>query len=86
MPGNDPHRAICSHVARLLREERQTRALSLNVLADRAGLSRQMVSYVEQQERNPTIDTLLRLTAAMDVNLEDLIARARVAASKHASE
>ncbi len=77
MTGKDSHRAICSNVARLLREERQKRAMTLNALADRAGLSRQMISYVEQQERNPTLDTLLRLTAAMDINLEDLIARAR---------
>ena len=41
-----------------------------------------MVSYVEQQERNPTLDTLLRLAAALDIELEDLIKRARGAASK----
>ena len=75
-------RAICSHVARLLREERKRQNLSLNTLAERAGLSRQMVSYVEQLERNPTLDTLLRISKALDVKLEELIKRARATASK----
>ena len=86
VPGNDSNQPICSQVARLLREERQKRNLSLNVLAERAGLSRQMVSYVEQQERNPTLDTLLRLAAALDLKLEDLIKRARVTAEKQKSK
>ena len=75
-------KTLCSHVARLLREERQRQKLSMNVLAERSGLSRQMVSYIEQQERNPTLDTLLRLTAVLGVKLEDLLANARTAATK----
>ena len=73
-------KAFCSHVARLLREERLRQELSMNVLAERAGLSRQMVSYIEQEERNPTLDTLLRLTSVLDVKLEDVLAKARKAA------
>jgi len=71
--------AICSHVARLLREERLRQKLSLNVLAARAGLSRQMVSYIETEDRNPSLETLLRITFAMGVNLDDVIMRARLA-------
>ncbi len=56
----------------------------MNVLAERAGLSRQMVSYIEQEERNPTLDTLLRLTAVLGVRLEDLLAKARKTATKPA--
>ncbi len=81
--GNNSRQAICSQVARLLREERQKQGLSLKVLAERAGLSRQMVSYVEQQERNPTLETLLRITNALGIRLADVIARAsKVAATK----
>jgi len=69
-------------MARLLREERLKRELSLNVLADRAGLSRQMVSYVEQEKRNPSLDVLLRITEVLEINLEDLLRRARVCARK----
>ena len=86
MVEHDANGAICSQVARLLREERQMRSLSLNVMAERAGLSRQMVSYVEQGKRNPTLETLFRLTAVLDLKLEDLISRARLAALQNRSE
>jgi transcriptional regulator with XRE-family HTH domain len=53
----------------------------MNALAERAGLSRQMVSYIEKEERNPTVDTLLRITEVLGVQLEQIIQRARKAAS-----
>jgi len=59
-----------------LKEEREKRGISLNVLAQKAGLSRQTISYVEQQVQNPTLDTLLRLSFAMEIELADLIKRA----------
>jgi DNA-binding XRE family transcriptional regulator len=73
--------AISSQVARLLKEERKKRGLSLNVLSQRAGLSRQTVSYVEQEVQNPTLDTLLRITSVLEVDLEKIIAQARKRAS-----
>jgi transcriptional regulator with XRE-family HTH domain len=77
---------VSSQVARLLREERKKQNLSLNELAARAGLSRQMVSYVEQEERNPSLDTLLRLARALKINLDDIIRRARRNARRQKSE
>jgi len=68
--------AVSSQVAVLLKEEREKRGISLNVLAQKAGLSRQTISYVEQQVQNPTLDTLLRLSFAMEIELADLIKRA----------
>ena len=68
--------AISSEVARLLREERERRGLSLNMLAQKAGLSRQTVSYVEQEAQSPSLDTLLRLTLALEVDLAEIIKRA----------
>jgi transcriptional regulator with XRE-family HTH domain len=49
----------------------------MNQVAERAGLSQQMVSYVERGMRNPTLETLLRITAAMNVNLAKVIERAQ---------
>jgi DNA-binding XRE family transcriptional regulator len=66
----------------LLKEEREKRALSLNVLAQKAGLSRQTVSYVEQEVQNPTLETLLRITSVLEVDLEKIIAKARKTAAK----
>ena len=75
---------ICSIVADILRQERQKRGLSMNLVAERAGLSQQMVSYVERGMRNPTLETLLRICAALRIDLEGVIARARKAAVKPA--
>jgi len=75
--------AICSQVARLLKEERRKRHLSLSALAERAGLSRQAVTFVEQELRSPSLDTLLRITLALEVDLGKIIARAhRLASAK----
>jgi len=65
-----------------LRREREKRGLSMNLVAERAGLSQQMVSYVEREMRNPTLETLLRIAAAMDLNLPDLLRQAQKAARK----
>ena len=69
--------AISSEVARIIREERTNRGLSLNALAARAGLSRQMVSYIEQEERNPSLDTM---------PLDVMIRRARTAGTKQSDQ
>ena len=68
---------ISSNVARLLKQEREARGISLNLLAEKAGLSRQTISYVEQEIQSPTLDTLLRITTALEVNLDDILAEAR---------
>jgi transcriptional regulator with XRE-family HTH domain len=68
--------AVCARVAQMLRRERERRGLSMNEVAERAGLSQQMVSYVERELRNPTLETLLRMAAAMDVDLSDVLRRA----------
>ena len=72
---------ICSELARLLKEERLRQKLSLNALSARAGLNRQTVSFIEQEQRMPTVDTLLRLTDILGIHLEDLLRKARKAAS-----
>ena len=68
--------AICSRVARILRKEREKRGLSMNMVAERAGLSQQMVSYVEREMRNPTLETLLRIAAAIEIDFVNVIRQA----------
>jgi len=48
----------------------------MNRVAERAGLSQQMVSYVERGMRNPTLETLLRLAAAIEINLAEVLRQA----------
>lgn len=78
--------AVSEEVARILREERKRKGLSMNTVSERAGLSRMMVSYVERQERNPTLDTLLRLSEALEIDLAELIQRAQRAAARSTSK
>jgi len=76
--------AVAAEVARILREERAKHGLSMNVVSERAGLSRMMVSYVEREHRNPTLDTLLRMAEALEINLVDVLDRAQRAARQKA--
>jgi transcriptional regulator with XRE-family HTH domain len=68
--------AICSEVAKVLKAQRERRQLSMTALAAKAGLSQQMISYVERGTRNPTLETLLRITQALDIPLGPIIAKA----------
>ena len=69
--------AVCSRVAKILRHEREKRGLSMNLVAERAGLSQQMVSYVERDMRNPTLETLLRISAAIGIDFAKVMRQAK---------
>lgn len=45
-------------------------------LAKRAGLSKSMVSLVERQLRNPTLDTVLRLLITLEMDVADVLKQA----------
>jgi transcriptional regulator with XRE-family HTH domain len=68
--------AVCSRVVKILRKEREKRGLSMNLVAERAGLSQQMVSYVEREMRNPTLETLLRISAALEIDFAAVMRQA----------
>ena len=79
MPDSWTPKLICSEVATALREARQKQGLSMNVLAQRSGLSLTMISYVERQLRNPTLDTLLRIARVLEVDVGAVIQKANQA-------
>jgi len=76
VPRKDIPRSSSIEVVQLLRKERIRRKISLNRLAEKAGLSRSMVSYVERGMRNPTLDTAFRIAGALNVDLWRMIKRA----------
>lgn len=80
----DQSRLVCLEVFRLLRQERERRGLSKYALANASGVSQQMIAYIESEERNPTLEILLRLARALEVDLGILIQKAErsVARSK----
>ena len=67
---------------RLLREEREKRGLSMNVVAQRSGLSHSIVSLIERDLRNPTLDTLLRIAEAIGIDLGGVITHSGLMAAK----
>ena len=76
MPSAEAYQAISAQVSKAIAEERARQGLSMNRLAEMTGLSLTMVSYVERGLRNPTLDTLLRLTDALVLDLGLLIQQA----------
>jgi transcriptional regulator with XRE-family HTH domain len=66
----------------LLKAEREQRKLSKYFIAQESGLSPQMVGYVEQGIRNPTLETVLRMCEAMNVEFEEIIKQARIEVSR----
>jgi transcriptional regulator with XRE-family HTH domain len=74
--------AMGSQVAAIFRAEREKQGLSMNGVAERAGLSQSMVSLVEREERNPTLETLLRIATALDLDLADVLQRAQRTAAR----
>jgi transcriptional regulator with XRE-family HTH domain len=74
--------AVCSEVVRILHDERKKKKLSMTRLAEQSGLSQAMISFVERDLRNPTLDTLLRVADALELELSDVLVRAKRAASR----
>ena len=60
-------------LARNVRRLRGERALTLDELAKRAGISRSMLIQIEQKRVNPTLATLVRIAQALDVGLAELV-------------
>ena len=82
MPKSSSREIIASNVVRLLREAREKRGLSMNVVAQRSGLSHSIVSLIERDLRNPTLDTLLRIAEALEIDLGEIIMKAARLASQ----
>lgn len=57
-------------------EERKRQGLSMERLAEQAGLSTSMISLIERDLRNPTLDTLLRITEVLRLDLGAVIQQA----------
>ena len=76
MLNNSQREAAIKQLIELLRDKRLQKKLSVNEVAVRSGLSRAMISRVEKGERLPTIDTLLRISEALEIDLARLLRKA----------
>jgi transcriptional regulator with XRE-family HTH domain len=68
--------AIIARLIELIQATRVRQKLSLNEVATRSGLSHTMILRVEKRERLPTIDTLLRIADALQIDLSAVLKRA----------
>jgi transcriptional regulator with XRE-family HTH domain len=83
VPKSNLRDKVSANVVCLLREEREKRGLSMNVVAQRSGLSHSIISLIERDMRNPTLETLLRIAEAIEIDLGEVITRAaKIAAQK----
>ena len=56
-----------------LRALRTERGLTLEQLSALAGVSKAMLSQIEQDQVNPTVAVMLKIAAAMEINIGDLV-------------
>ena len=66
----------------ILKTERIKAGLSMNRLGEIAGLSQQAISYLERDMRDPSLDTLLRVSAAIGVDFSKVVTEAEKKAKK----
>jgi len=68
--------AVCAELVRLMADERKRLKFSKNKVAYLTGLNQSTVSRLENYHDNPTMDSLLRVADALDVNLGELLKKA----------
>lgn len=64
---------LASAIGVRVKQERLARRMTLDQLAETAGVSRRMLINVEQATMNPSVGTLLRISDALGVGLPDLV-------------
>ena len=60
----------------MLKQAREERGWSQRKLAREAGLASKAISFIEDGERLPKLDTLVRITEALNISLSGTIAKA----------
>ncbi|MFF5215414.1 helix-turn-helix domain-containing protein [Micromonospora sp. NPDC000442] len=73
---HEPRPNLAAATARAVAELRRAAGLTMEDLADRAGLHRTSVGLVERGERSLSVDSAARLAAALGMRLSDLVAHA----------
>ncbi|RYZ97185.1 MAG: XRE family transcriptional regulator [Moraxellaceae bacterium] len=66
---------ISSHFGRIVKQVREERGWSQEVLADRANLNRSYVGEVERGSAMPSLGTVAKLAQALEISISSLLAR-----------
>lgn len=70
-------KVVSQNLAKNILSLRQKRGLSQSQLAELAGLPRSTLTYFESGDGNPSLQNLLKISAALQVRVEELLARPR---------
>lgn len=65
--------AILVEVVAMLKKARKAKGLSHDKVAEKAGITRAAISYIESGQRSPSLVTCLKIARAMDIKLWALL-------------
>jgi len=68
-----PSRPVAATLGDTLRQLRRERGMTMDALTAASGVSKSVLSQIERDQTNPTVATLLRLTEALGVSIEDVL-------------
>jgi transcriptional regulator with XRE-family HTH domain len=65
---------LSGHMGKTIQRLRKAYNLSLSELAEQSGVAKSIISQIERNETNPTLATIWRLSQALDVSIERVLA------------
>ncbi|MDJ1158510.1 XRE family transcriptional regulator [Chelatococcus sp. SYSU_G07232] len=65
---------LSGHLGKTVQRLRKAYNLSLSELAEQSGVAKSIISQIERNETNPTLATIWRLSQALDVSIERVLA------------
>jgi transcriptional regulator with XRE-family HTH domain len=65
---------VSGHLGKTIQRLRKAYKLSLSELAEQSGVAKSIISQIERNETNPTLATIWRLSQALDVSIERVLA------------
>ncbi len=65
---------ISGQLGKTVQRLRKAYNLSLSELAEQSGVAKSIISQIERNETNPTLATIWRLSKALDVSIENVLA------------
>ena len=67
---------VCRAAMCILREERERKGVTGTRLAEMCGLNQSTVSLLDRGERKPTLDTLVRISTVLEIDLGEILTKA----------
>ena len=65
---------LSGNMGKTIQRLRKAYNLSLSELAEQSGVAKSIISQIERNETNPTLATIWRLSQALDVSIERVLA------------